>query len=387
MSVFYYNFSVPQGLNLLYPLMEPWGGHFSCAPEFLEMQVSLVKGQCSGPYLSRFFRFRFLKLVDSECLPPPSPLVNLQFDRGVIGQPGSDQLFPCDNFDRGIENFGSFRFQSRQVLTGVCNPRLGVAPPGCSFQAGLTPFRQNCVNGNDFSTGRCFGLCNRFDFNSFSIEVAPSGDINLFYGDSCSGDNNILPQLTFLSVPVSPNMADTFCRGVMGAPFGIIARHGIRAYSPQPYITVLSATPTPSTSPSITGTPSSSPSTTGTVSPTTSPTSTRSQSQTPSNMAVEEAAAAKAAAAKSAAIASTDNAALIGVSVIAGILAILLTGTLVQLFQMKRAMPLPPPPPVSKVTEWGRAVELVKPSTPPAAPPDTTVPHQDVARLNPLSTL
>ena len=313
-----YRYSEP-GVN------EIWGDYFFCTtPDAADTTFSLTLGACTPVSPCSECPLQYFRLLDVQCS-PPAPVYVLQQDRSLQTQ-NTAQLFACN--DQQLNPIQG-RFQSRELVTGVCNQRtIDVAPDNVRSNAGNV-----CGFNNNF--------CRRYNLNALSILPTP-GTIgftyNFFTGDFC----NESAVMIFNNIPVEGSTSTT-CRiqnNFNDGPNQPTARHGIRVYAPIPYTTVFSSTPTPSQTPSQSPTPSTPPSPAPSV--------------------------------------SAEKAALIGVGVTAFILIAGLACALgYVLLKLKALKPNPP-----QVSEWGvktpRALELpvsvqnpsaMQPPPPPPPPP------------------
>ena len=291
---------------------EAWGGSFTCAtPDQADARISLKLGACTPVFPCSDCVQQYFRLWDTQCN-APAPVLIVQQDRGVVF--GGPPPLPCSDF----LFLQQVRFQSRELLTGICNPRTASGNPQCSWIIGGG--NTNCVSGDP----NCFPpTCRRFDVNFLSIlpQPTPTGIVfSMYDGDTCSG----MPLMTYPNIPIQDSSSN-FCTVIAGAPLGAVARHGLRAYNALPYVTVFSATS----------------STTTTLSASTTPT----PSAPPTNVAA-------AAAAASAAL-STETSALIGVSVTGFFLIAGLGAALVYVLKV-RPPPSSLPPPGKFVAEWGQ---------------------------------
>ena len=312
---------------------EVWGSAITCSPP-ANATVALAVNVCTQVRSCPACQDRYFKLVDTQCTAPVATLI-LQHDRGE-DTPGGVQGCQAPR----SANAGQ-RFQTREVLLGVCNNRT----------AALTP--ESVSNGGNCASS--LSSCSRVDINSLSLQPVqtPEGlDVTTYFSDACS--ENVLP-ITWLSVPVQ-DRGSLFCRVQQQWGSGALqtyVRHGLRVYAPQPYVTLQSLSPTPaathSPSPTLTPTPSQS------LSPTPaathpSPTLTPTPSLTPTAQPPERSGAASAsptppAAAPAAAPASSavTREEVIGISVAALVLLAALGLGLAVLYLKLPARPQEPP--------------------------------------------
>ena len=301
---------------------ESWGGHFSCAaPAVLETRFSLELGACTPVFPCLTCPQQFFRLWDVQCF-APAPVLIVQHDRGVIA--AVQQIPAALACSEQIQTTADGRMQSREVVSGLCNPPIVTGSPQCSwFRSGVepSPVRQNCATGT--FCGNEIPSCLRYDINSLSIlpQPTPTGIVfSMFAGVTCTGT----PVMTYPSMPVQGS-ASTGCTVVSGAPLPVTAQHGLRTYGALPYVTAFSATAstTPSPPPTPSLTPSASPS------PSVSPTPSHSPSSAP------------AAPPGVAAALSTEQSIIVGVSVTAFVLICALAGGLAYVVLKLRAAPAP----------------------------------------------
>ena len=306
---------------------EVWGSAITCSPP-ANASVSLAVNVCTQVRPCPACQDRYFKLVNTQCTAPVATLI-LQHDRGE-DTPGGVQGCQAPR----SANAGQ-RFQTREVLLGVCNQRT----------AALTP--ESVSNGGNCASS--LSSCSRVDINSLSLQPVqtPEGlDVTTYFSDGCS--EGVLP-ITWLSVPVQ-DRGSLFCRVQQQWGTGALqtyVRHGLRVYAPQPYVTLLSASPTPaathSPSPTLTPTPSPMP----TAQP---PERSGAASASPTPPA-----AAPAAAPASSAVTREE---VIGISVAALVLLAALGLGLAALYLKLQARPLEPPKEPPKDSEL-QPVEMV----------------------------
>ena len=214
---------------------EVWGGAVTCTGP-ANASVSLAESVCTRVQPCAACTEQYFLLTDTQCAAPVPSLI-LQHDRGEI-TPGGVQ--GCQS-PLGA-NAGQ-RFQSREVLLGVCNGRTITRTP-------------DQVPNSNSNCGNSISACSRLDINALSIlpvQTSEGLDISTFFADACASAE--LP-VTWVSVPVQDKNS-LFCRVQREWNVGVLpsyARHGVRVYAPQAYPTALSESPTPSVSPSVTAT-------------------------------------------------------------------------------------------------------------------------------------
>ena len=227
---------------------ENWGGHFTCGtPAQADARFSLELGACTPVFPCSTCVQQYFRLWDNRCYTPTPPVIIIQQDRGALGTPNPQGTvpFPC-----GFSGFfAEGRIQSREIFPGICNPRTVTGTPECAWRA-VAAGRGwiNCASGSPI--GCELNACHRYGVNLLSIfpQPTPTGVLfSMFDNDTCSGD----PVMTYPNIPVQDS-SSTFCTVISGAPMATVARHGLRAYSALPYVTVFSATPSATASPSTT---------------------------------------------------------------------------------------------------------------------------------------
>jgi len=204
---------------------EVWGGAISCAAP-ANVTISLSENVCTLVRPCSTCDALYFLLTDTECN-SPFPTLILQHDRGedtALGVQGCQSPL--------IANEGQ-RFQTREVLLGTCNVRTNTNTPESVPNGG------RCANG--------LSSCSRLDINSLSImpiRTLQGLDVSTYFADSC--DAGQLP-ITWLDVPVQDRNS-LFCRVQQEWGTGTLqsyVRHGLRVYTPQPYVTFQSESPSP----------------------------------------------------------------------------------------------------------------------------------------------
>lgn len=329
---------------------EQWGGSFPCvAPA--DVTIDVVADTCTPVLPCSTCGTQYFKLVDTQC-DAPAPVLMLQMDRGE----NSAAVLACNG--PLAANAGQ-RFQTRELLGGVCNVRtITGTPPGTAPNTG-----DNCVTNP----------CTRLDINTLSMfaQENAAGEgwdimVHSTFSDqpACTGD-------VFMSWPTIPEQdpGSLFCRNFAEwsmRGFQSIARHGLRVYAPQSYPTVrsasqspsLSATASPTPSPTVTAGGSPSVSLSSTMSPTPTPsegsspsaTPTPSSSSAPTPLESPSSSPSPLASTAGAVSSSSDRAALIGVSVTSVVVIAGLCGGLVFVFLKLRAVTLKQPAP--RLAAW-----------------------------------
>lgn len=232
---------------------EVWGSAITCAPP-ANATVTLTENACTQVQPCAACSTQYFKLVDTQCNAPVTTLI-VQHDRGE-GTAG-EETQGCQA--PRTANAGQ-RFQTREVLLGVCNGRT------------LTRAPESVPNGGNCASS--LGSCSRLDINALSIlpmQTLEGLDVTSYFADDCATSQ--LP-MTWQSVPVQ-DMRSLFCRVQQEWGSGALqtyVRHGLRVYAPQPYATLQSESPTPMASPSPSPTPSSSPTAPSTPTPMAPPT-------------------------------------------------------------------------------------------------------------------
>jgi len=136
---------------------ENWGDAFSCStPDQSDARFSLKLGDCTPVFPCSTCVMQYFRLWDTQCN-SPAPVVNVQQDRGSFFA----GALACTNFQINTAG-GSPRFQSREILSGLCNPRTRTGTPTCGWLNDVSG-QVNCLGG-----GVC-GDCNRYDVNTLSI--------------------------------------------------------------------------------------------------------------------------------------------------------------------------------------------------------------------------
>ena len=135
---------------------------------------------------------------------------------------------------------GALRFQSREIVSGICMARTVTDGPGTVGNP----------NTGFINCGRDLFTCFRYRFDSLSLLASPGQlgfVVNAYAGDDCLGT----PLLTFPSVPIQGSTSTSCQIFQQWSTVGLqpLARHGLRAYAPQQYTTLRSNTPTPSRTP------------------------------------------------------------------------------------------------------------------------------------------
>jgi len=239
------DFCSPQRVVLsLFPIpaegaAEVWGSAVACDTR-ANATVALVENACTPVRLCADCAAQFFRLVDTRCDAPVATYI-LQHDRGELGGAGVQGCQPPLAANAGQ------RFQTREVLLGVCNARTVTRTPDS------TPNGGNCANA--------LSTCARLDIDALSVlpvQTAEGLDVTTYFADSC--DTNQLP-VTWQSVPVQDKNS-LFCRIQSEWNQGVLAsyvRHGLRVYAPPPYATQTSESPSPSPSPSAPATPTATP--------------------------------------------------------------------------------------------------------------------------------
>lgn len=202
------------------PTNEQWGSSPSCAGQSANA-VDLALGACTAvPSPCPTCGQQFWKLVGTTC-DPPTPSIMIQQDRGLV-------LGTAACTDLAGNTPG--RFQTRQLLVNSCNPRR------ISF-----PSQQD--NGRDVYQ---LGIYNE-------IESPPTTVAISYY----PGNNPL--QLTCasnvfytMSVPLQ-QLAGTVCTSAPMTFVGAVI--GLRAYLPEPYLTVVAPSPSAPAMPSVSPTP------------------------------------------------------------------------------------------------------------------------------------
>jgi len=226
----------PCTLTQMPALLKCGGGAISCAAP-ANVTISLSENVCTLVRPCSTCDALYFLLTDTECN-SPFPTLILQHDRGedtALGVQGCQSPL--------IANEGQ-RFQTREVLLGTCNVRTNTNTPESVPNGG------RCANG--------LSSCSRLDINSLSImpiRTLQGLDVSTYFADSC--DAGQLP-ITWLDVPVQDRNS-LFCRVQQEWGTGTLqsyVRHGLRVYTPQPYVTFQSESPSPSVTPSSSPTPS-----------------------------------------------------------------------------------------------------------------------------------
>ena len=217
---------------------EVWGDYFFCSsPDQADTTIDLQLNACTAVLPCSTCPQQFFRLLDTQC-DAPAPVYIFQQDRGGITRTGNQACQGTGGLN------GDLRFQSREIVSGICNVRTVTNGPNSALNSGTNcGFQQNS--------------CSRYRFDSLSLLASPGQlgfVVNAYTGDDCLGT----PLMTFPSVPIQGSTSTTCQVFQQWSTSGTqpLARHGLRAYPPQLYTTVRSNTPTPSQTPSQTPTPS-----------------------------------------------------------------------------------------------------------------------------------
>lgn len=221
---------------------ETWGGAISCAGP-PNATVALAENVCTLVRPCPTCGAQYFRLVDTRCN-APAPTLILQHDRG------EDMAGGVQGCQVPLAANAGQRFQTREVLLGTCNARTITRTP-------------DSVPNSNGNCASALSACSRLDINALSVlpvQTLDGLDVTTFFADTC--DQSELP-VAWQSVPVQDKNS-LFCRVQRSWNVGVLAsyaRHGLRVYSPQPYTTLLSESPTPSATPSQSPTASASAST------------------------------------------------------------------------------------------------------------------------------